>query len=34
VVQRIPVRIAVTTGCGPARPLRPGLSVSVAVATR
>lgn len=34
VVQRIPVRIAVTDGCGADRPLRPGLSVSVAVATR
>lgn len=34
VVQRIPVRIAVTEGCGAERPLRPGLSVSVAVATR
>ncbi len=27
VVQRIPVRIAVTEGCGPDRPLRPGMSV-------
>ncbi len=27
VVQRVPVRIAVTKGCGDARPLRPGLSV-------
>jgi membrane fusion protein (multidrug efflux system) len=27
VVQRIPVRIAVTKGCGEGRPLRPGLSV-------
>ncbi|MBI2406941.1 MAG: HlyD family secretion protein [Gemmatimonadetes bacterium] len=27
VVQRIPVRIAVTTGCGADRPLRPGMSV-------
>ena len=27
VVQRVPVRIAVTEGCGPNRPLRPGMSV-------
>jgi membrane fusion protein (multidrug efflux system) len=27
VVQRIPVRIAVTEGCGEGRPLRPGMSV-------
>jgi membrane fusion protein, multidrug efflux system len=27
VVQRLPVRIAITKGCGPARPLRPGMSV-------
>jgi membrane fusion protein (multidrug efflux system) len=27
VVQRVPVRIAVTKGCGPDRPLRPGMSV-------
>ncbi|MBX7118988.1 MAG: HlyD family efflux transporter periplasmic adaptor subunit, partial [Gemmatimonadaceae bacterium] len=31
VVQRIPVRIAVTEGCGAERPLRPGMSVAVAV---
>jgi len=34
VVQRIPVRIRVERGCGPAQPLRPGLSVVVHVATR
>jgi len=34
VVQRVPVRIRVVTGCGPAQPLRPGLSVTVHVATR
>jgi membrane fusion protein (multidrug efflux system) len=33
VVQRIPVRIRVDTGCGPTQPLRPGLSVVVHVAT-
>jgi membrane fusion protein (multidrug efflux system) len=33
VVQRIPVRIAITRGCGPARPLRPGMSVTVHVNT-
>ena len=33
VVQRVPVRIRVDTGCGPAQPLRPGLSVVVHVAT-
>ncbi|MGD8278569.1 MAG: HlyD family secretion protein [Gemmatimonadota bacterium] len=33
VVQRVPVRIAVTRGCGPERPLRPGMSVIVHVAT-
>jgi membrane fusion protein, multidrug efflux system len=27
VVQRLPVRIAITKGCGPTRPLRPGMSV-------
>lgn len=27
VVQRVPVRIAVTEGCGPQQPLRPGMSV-------
>jgi membrane fusion protein (multidrug efflux system) len=27
VVQRLPVRIAITKGCGAARPLRPGMSV-------
>jgi len=33
VVQRVPVRIEVTTGCGPQRPLRPGLSVVAHVKT-
>jgi membrane fusion protein, multidrug efflux system len=27
VVQRLPVRVAITKGCGPAHPLRPGMSV-------
>jgi membrane fusion protein (multidrug efflux system) len=27
VVQRLPVRIAITKGCGPTHPLRPGMSV-------
>jgi membrane fusion protein (multidrug efflux system) len=31
VVQRVPVRIAVTKGCGPDRPLRPGMSVEAHV---
>jgi membrane fusion protein (multidrug efflux system) len=34
VVQRVPVRIHVDQGCGAAKPLRPGLSVSVHVATK
>jgi membrane fusion protein (multidrug efflux system) len=34
VVQRVPVRIEVTKGCGPDRPLRPGMSVTAHVATR
>ncbi len=34
VVQRIPVRIAVTRPCSAAQPLRPGMSVNVHVATR
>lgn len=34
VVQRIPVRVHVDRGCGPAQPLRPGLSAVVHVATR
>jgi membrane fusion protein (multidrug efflux system) len=34
VVQRVPVRIAVTKPCGGNRPLRPGLSVNVHVETR
>jgi membrane fusion protein (multidrug efflux system) len=33
VVQRIPVRILVTQGCGPERRLRPGMSVTVHVRT-
>ena len=33
VVQRVPVRVAVTRGCGAAHPLRPGLSVNVHVTT-
>src|SRR5579883_48725 len=31
VVQRVPVRIYVTRGCGPGRPLRPGMSVEPSV---
>lgn len=34
VVQRVPVRIRVTQGLGPDRPLRPGMSVTVHVATK
>ncbi|HEX4932971.1 MAG TPA: HlyD family secretion protein, partial [Gemmatimonadaceae bacterium] len=34
VVQRVPVRVAVTTGCGPDRPLRPGMSVTIHIRTR
>jgi membrane fusion protein (multidrug efflux system) len=34
VVQRIPVRIQLTKGCGPERPLRPGMSVTAHVATK
>lgn len=34
VVQRVPVRIAITKGCGNDRPLRPGMSVTVHVKTR
>jgi len=33
VVQRVPVRIRIVTGCGPDRPLRPGMSVVVHVST-
>jgi len=33
VVQRVPVRIAITRGCGPNRPRRPGMSVSAHVNT-
>jgi len=31
VVQRVPVRIAITQGCGKAQPLRPGMSVAAHV---
>jgi membrane fusion protein (multidrug efflux system) len=34
VVQRVPVRIAITEGLGPDRPLRPGMSVLVNVVTK
>jgi len=34
VVQRLPVRIAITKGCGPTRPLRPGMSVNAHVDIR
>jgi membrane fusion protein, multidrug efflux system len=34
VVQRVPVRVAVTEGCGPNRPLRPGMSVVAHVVTK
>ncbi|MEP7064962.1 MAG: HlyD family secretion protein [Gemmatimonadota bacterium] len=34
VVQRLPVRIAITKGLGPTRPLRPGMSVVAHVDTR
>jgi membrane fusion protein (multidrug efflux system) len=34
VVQRVPVRIQVTKGCGADRPLRPGMSVVAHVATK
>ena len=34
VVQRVPVRVAVTKGCGTDRPLRPGMSVVAHVKTR
>jgi membrane fusion protein (multidrug efflux system) len=34
VVQRVPVRIRVTEGCGTNRPLRPGMSVVAHVVTR
>lgn len=34
VVQRVPVRIAITTGCGADRPLRPGMSITAHVVTR
>jgi len=34
VVQRVPVRIAVTRGCGTGQPLRPGMSVEAHVVTK
>jgi len=34
VVQRVPVRIRVTQGLGPDRPLRPGMSVTASIQTR
>jgi membrane fusion protein, multidrug efflux system len=34
VVQRVPVRIAITQGLGKERPLRPGMSVVVNVVTK
>lgn len=34
VVQRVPVRVRVTDGCGRDQPLRPGMSVEVHVATK
>ena len=34
VVQRVPVRIDITKGCGPDRPLRSGMSVVAHVETR
>jgi membrane fusion protein (multidrug efflux system) len=34
VVQRVPVRLQVTKGCGADQPLRPGMSVTAHVATR
>ena len=33
VVQRVPVRIAITQGCGANRPLRPGMSVTAHIQT-
>jgi membrane fusion protein (multidrug efflux system) len=34
VVQRVPVRIKITKGCGADRPLRPGMSVTTHVKTK
>jgi membrane fusion protein (multidrug efflux system) len=34
VVQRVPIRIAVTRGCGDGQPLRPGMSVEAHVVTK
>jgi len=33
VVQRVPVKVAIITDCGPNRPLRPGMSVAAHVKT-
>ena len=33
VVQRVPIRITITTGCGEALPLRPGMSVTAHIGT-
>jgi membrane fusion protein, multidrug efflux system len=34
VVQRVPIRIKITKGCGDGRPLRPGMSVDTHITTR
>ncbi len=34
VVQRVPVRVQLTKGCGDGRPLRPGMSVTVHISTK
>jgi membrane fusion protein, multidrug efflux system len=34
VVQRVPIRIQITKGCGDGRPLRPGMSVDTHIQTR
>jgi membrane fusion protein, multidrug efflux system len=34
VVQRVPVRIAITSACGASRPLKPGMSVDASVRTK
>ena len=34
VVQRVPVRIRITKGCGDGRPLRPGMSVTASIETK
>jgi multidrug resistance efflux pump len=33
-VQRVPVRIQVTKGCGAEHPLRPGMSVTASIKTQ